>query len=396
MLRRRSTILLAGVTVASAAIAAVAAAAPPSIPADRPAEAAAPATRLERPPRTLLVALGGDVLNESSVNLAGAVAAGPGQRYDFAPVFAPVAPVIAAADLAICHAELPIGAPGERAGQYGRSPFGGNLLLAPNELAQGLADTGFDRCSTASNHSFDIGTPGIDSTLAALDAAGLSHTGTARSPEEAVAEVFAVNGIAVAHLAYTRSSNTVPPRDRWMLNRAVSAEQVVTDVRAVRARGAEVVIVSLHLGTELQREPTNTDVQFAYAITEPRGDARIDLLVHHGPHVVQHLAYVNGTFVHWSLGNFVSGMGTPSSGKYADQRTLDGLLATARFTETAPGVFRVDPWPVALCTSKIDRSVWPALAALGDPESVSAMSPARLAELRACAGRAIAAVGTVH
>ncbi len=393
MVRRRAALLFVTVVMAGA----TAGAAPPgTLGTDRPATATAPAVRLERPARTLLVALSGDILNESAVNLAGAAAAGPGERYDFAALFAPVAPIIAAADLAICHAELPIGAPGERPGLYGRSPFGGNLLLAPYELAQGLADSGFDRCSTSSNHSFDTGAAGIVSTLEALDAAGLTHVGTARSPEEATPDVLTVNGVRVAHLAYTRSSNTVPPREPRMLSRALSVQQVVADVRAARADGAEIVIVSLHLGVELQREPTDTDLQFAYAITDPRGDARIDLLVHHGPHVPQQLAYVNGTFVYWSVGNFVSGMGTPSSGKYADQRTLDGLLATARFTETTAGTFRVVPWPVALCTSKIDRSVWPAVAALGDPVAISAMTPARLAELRACAGRSIALMGTVH
>ncbi len=105
MLRRRTTLLCIALVAAGATVAATAAAAPGSI-SGSPATATAPAQRLDPPARTLLVALGGDVLNESAVNLAGAAAAGPGERYDFAPLFAPVAPVIAAADLAICHAEL--------------------------------------------------------------------------------------------------------------------------------------------------------------------------------------------------------------------------------------------------------------------------------------------------
>jgi poly-gamma-glutamate capsule biosynthesis protein CapA/YwtB (metallophosphatase superfamily) len=395
---RRATVLLVAVIMA-AGTAAAAAPTPTTPTTDTIAGAAtvsAPAQRLARPARTMLVALGGDVLNESAVNLAGAAAARPGQRYDFAPVFAPVAPVIAAADLAICHAELPIGAPGERVGLYGRSPYGGNLLLAPNELARGLADTGFDRCSTSSNHSFDTGVAGIVSTLDALDAAGISHVGTARTAEEAAAQVFTVNGIRVAHLAYTRTSNTVPPRDAWMLHRALSVNQVATDVRSVRAAGAEIVLVSLHLGTEMQREPTATDRQFATQLTGIGGDAHIDLLVHHGPHVVQPLELVNNTFVYWSVGNFVSGMGTAGSGRYADQRTLDGLLATARFTETTPGVFHVDPWPVVVCTSKLDRSVTAGVSALADPAWSAAAGPARLAEIRACVSRASSTLGRVN
>jgi poly-gamma-glutamate synthesis protein (capsule biosynthesis protein) len=350
----------------------------------RSASADATARRSSPPPRTFLVAMGGDILNENAVNAAGAAAAGPGERYDFAPVFAPVAEVISAADLAICHAELPIGAPGERPGQYGRSPYGGNRLLAPYELAQGLADTGFDRCSTASNHSFDTGVPGIVSTLDAFDRAGMSHAGTARNEAEAVPDVFVVDGIRVAHLSYTRSWNTDRPRDRWMVSGVASVEQVAADVEAVRARGAEVVIVSIHVGTEMLSAPTSGDRTFA---TDLVAAARIDLLVHHGPHVVQPVERVNGTLVYWSLGNFVSGMGTAGSGRYADLRTLDGLLATVRFTETSPGRFVTESQPVLVCTSRIDRSVHPAVSAMTDRATLAAMSPARQRELLECIAR---------
>ena len=37
-----------------------------------------------------------------------------------------------------------------------------------------------------------------------------------------------------------------------------------------------------------------------------------------------------------SVGNLLSGMGVPGTGKYEDLRTLDGLIATVRFTEVLP------------------------------------------------------------
>jgi hypothetical protein len=43
-----------------------------------------------------------------------------------------------------------------------------------------------------------------------------------------------------------------------------------------------------------------------------------------------------------------------------------------------------------------DGTVWPAIVALADPTAVASMSPARVAELRACAGRTTALMGTVH
>jgi poly-gamma-glutamate synthesis protein (capsule biosynthesis protein) len=84
--------------------------------------------------------------------------------------------------------------------------------------------------------------------------------------------------------------------------------------------------------------------------------ADIDLIVHHGPHVVQPVEVVNGTPVYWSVGNFVSGMGRPGTGRYADPRTSDGLLAVVRFTETSPGEFTAASRPVLLCNERSSRS----------------------------------------
>lgn len=83
-------------------------------------------------PRSVSVLLTGDVLPELPV-LATAEAAGvaAGVRYDFAPLFAPIAPLVQAHDLAICQMEIPIGLPDQQPGVYGRSPYGGNRILAP-------------------------------------------------------------------------------------------------------------------------------------------------------------------------------------------------------------------------------------------------------------------------
>jgi poly-gamma-glutamate synthesis protein (capsule biosynthesis protein) len=134
----------------------------------------------------------------------------------------------------------------------------------------------------------------------------------------------------------------------------------------------------------MQTGPTSGDRQFATALTAA---ADIDLVVHHGPHVVQPVERVNGAVVYWSVGNFVSGMGTAGSGRYADLRTLDGLLATVRFTETTPGRFTAESRPVVICTSRLDRSVHAAISELADPTAVAAMTDSRRRELLDCIAR---------
>lgn len=333
--------------------------APPNSPT-----ATVAARRVAAPPRTFSVAATGDVLTEDLVNQSAARSAAPGQRFDFAPLFAPIAPIISSADLAICHMEIPIGQPGARPGIYGRSPFGGNLLLAPYEIAAGLASTGFDRCTTASNHSNDLGVDGIDSTLDVLDTFGISHVGTARSPAEAIAPILHINGIRVAHLSYSRGSNTVLPQPTWRLNAVPSVQQVAADVVDARARGAEVVIVSIHILHELERGPIPADRAF---VTDLTAAAPIDLIIEHGPHVIQPVETVNGTPVFWSVGNLVSGMGRPGTGRYEDPRSADGLIATARFTAVPGQRFHVDVMPVLICDEYSARTVYPALTTLNDP-----------------------------
>lgn len=350
-----------------------------------PGGATAPALRLQPPKRTFTVAAVGDFLSEGLVNNQAAAAAPPGVRFDYEPLLRPVEPIIAAADLAICHMETPIGAPGAQVGFAGKNAYGTNNIAAAAELPGDLARVGFDRCSTASNHANDLGADGVRTTLEALDGAGLSHTGTARSAQEAAPRVIDVAGVRVGHVSFARNSNTGFPPEWWRVRQGVSAGNVIDDVAALRADGAEVVIVSLHVYVEMQNAPTAEDRAVVRDIV---AGAHPDLIVIHGPHVVQPVERVDGTLVFWSLGNFISGMGVPNRGKYSDPRTLDGLLATVRFTEQADGSWRTEPWTVLLCNVVGSRIVYPGLSTLADP----AIAPALRVQLDACAGRASSVV----
>lgn len=112
-----------------------------------------------------------DALREQAGRYAG------GQGFDFMPIFADVAPIVAAADWAVCHQETPVSL--DNVGLAGYPRFN-----APFELAEDQRAAGFDACSTASNHTVDLGLGGIQATLGALDLVGIEHTGSARSYEE--------------------------------------------------------------------------------------------------------------------------------------------------------------------------------------------------------------------
>ncbi len=159
--------------------------------------------------RTITIAATGDVLPHSPLWRQAAADAG-GDGYDFGPMFAEIEPVLASADLAICHLETPIAPVGE---EYSTSPLYG----VPPEIAEAIAGAGFDRCSTASNHAVDRGVAGVIRTVDVLEAAGVAQSGMARTEPESRPRVFEQHGIAISHLSYTYglNGNYVPPGEDW-------------------------------------------------------------------------------------------------------------------------------------------------------------------------------------
>jgi poly-gamma-glutamate synthesis protein (capsule biosynthesis protein) len=255
-----------------------------------------------------------------------------GSGYDFAPMFARVQPLLSSADLAVCHLETPVAPAGE---SLSTAPVYG----VPAEIAAGLASAGYDRCSTASNHSMDRGVAGIDATLDALHAAGLTTSGTARTAAEATTTLVDVKGIRVAHISYTFGLNGLrrPEDEPWRVA-LIADGNIVDAARAARARGAEVVVVSLHWGVEGVAAPTRYQLDLANWITAS-GD--IDLIIGHHAHVPQPIEQLNGTWVAYGLGNFLSNMPTDGERSWPAS-TQDGVILRVTIDEQPDGSFVVN------------------------------------------------------
>lgn len=276
-------------------------------------------------PRRFTVVGSGDVLLHQGL-WRQAASDGKGRGMDFRPLLAGVRPVVAGADLAICHLETPVGKPG--------GPFTGYpVFRVPPQVVPALRDTGFDACSTASNHSLDGGAEGVRRTLSALDAAGLPHAGTARSAaERARTTMLTAAGVKVALLSFTYGFNGIPLPDGepWLANQ-IQVGTILADARTARQRGAEVVIVSLHWGTEYRHDPTAFQTSVARRVL---GSPDVDLILGHHAHVVQPFAQIGGEWVAFGHGNLVSTQSFSAA-------TRDGVLSRFTFAETAPGRFQV-------------------------------------------------------
>jgi poly-gamma-glutamate capsule biosynthesis protein CapA/YwtB (metallophosphatase superfamily) len=298
-----------------------------------------------------------------------------GSGYDFTPLFSGIAPRISAADLAICHQEMPLSATDTRISGY-------PLFNTPHELATALAKTGFDRCSTASNHSIDRGQAGIASTLNALDAAHIAHTGTARSAAESRRiNIFTVRGVRLAHLSYTYGTNglRVPADAPWSVN-VTSLPAILAEAREARAAGAQFVILSMHWGTEYHVLPTpEQESQARTLLASPD----IDLILGDHAHVQQPVRRIAGKYVVYGLGNLIASQST-SAGLPA--QTQDGSLITVHVTgtTTARGSdYHVDKitYTPTYCPIGSYR-VLPVISALSDPTTPASLRSELKASLR--------------
>ncbi|WP_043732629.1 CapA family protein [Streptomyces zinciresistens] len=279
-------------------------------------------------PRGFTLVASGDVLPHTSVIDRARFDAG-GSGYDFRPMFAGAQSVVSRADLALCHMETVYGENGD----YTGSP----LFKSPPEVAKALAATGYDSCSTASDHSLDDGAGGILRTLNALDRARVKHAGTARAEGESrTVTVLRAGRAKVAHLAYTYGveDSPLPPGQPWAVSLA-DRKRIVADARAARRAGADVVVVSTHWGTEWQDAPDQRQQALARELTASRTGDRpdIDLILGTHAHVPQAYEKVNGTWVVYGMGDQIAGAMYNQQG-VQDPRGNESTIA--RFTFTPP------------------------------------------------------------
>jgi poly-gamma-glutamate capsule biosynthesis protein CapA/YwtB (metallophosphatase superfamily) len=277
-----------------------------------------PADSPERPPPVrLTVSASGDILIHSPV-YARALANGGGSEYDFEPMFAPIEPRIRRADLSLCHVETSM--------SEASPPSGYPLFNSPPSLASAISATGWDACTTASNHSVDLGEEGVDGTIDSLERARIEHTGTYASARASRRPLLLEHrGATIAVLSYTTDLNGLIPPTPWAVNLVEDPATVIADADRAVARGADAVIVNMHWSSGIVPEythvPSAAQREFASALAR---SGAITAIVGQGPHVVQPIERIAGTYVVFSEGNLISAQGLDSGLPAASQ---DGLIA---------------------------------------------------------------------
>lgn len=202
---------------------------------------------------------------------------------------------------------------------------------APPEMLDGLP---LDLLQLTNNHVLDVGDPGLEGTLAEVEARGYASTGV---DDPVTVEVA---GQAVSVLAYTWGINdrgATSTHDLHIvpfghLDEDVDLSGIAAEIGAARQAGVDQIVVLVHWGYEYEYYP---DPHFMILGREIVA-LGADLVVGEGPHCVQppEICHVNDPYV-------IPGVGTCSV------RTEDGVPRTAAIAYSL-GDFgtTLETWPL--------------------------------------------------
>ena len=160
-----------------------------------------------------------------------------------------------------------------------------------------------DAVSVANNHSGDYGKAAFMETLAQLDSVKILHFGGGENANTAHRPLWINrNGIKIAVLGYNEfkprsfEAGATTPGIAWSED-----SHVISDIRAARRAGADVVIPFMHWGWERETTPSERQRKLARKMI----NAGADIVVGSHPHVVQGAQIYRGKPIIYSLGNFV-------------------------------------------------------------------------------------------
>ncbi len=178
------------------------------------------------------------------------------------------------------------------------------VFRCPTESLPSLAANGIDVANLGNYHSGDFGEQALVDGRENLIGAGIGAVGAGRDLAEAgEPALFEINGWKIAVIGF----GGVAPDDGWYATEDSpgmrSGDHTPSMVEAVAAADAlaDLVVVTVHWGVELDTTPRLDDIEKARAMI----GAGADIIFGHHPHRMQPLEMVDGAAVFWSLGNFV-------------------------------------------------------------------------------------------
>ena len=204
--------------------------------------------------------------------------------------------LLSSADITIVNHEAP--APNH----HTYHPSGLVFTVDPDMLS-GVAEAGIDIVSLANNHIRNAGSTGVKQTIRNLRAAGIRTVGAGKDPSRARApSCLERAGLLVCFLGYDAINTAVHAVSD---TRAGAAElllkDVRADIRALRADGADVVVMLPHWGPEYVTRLFPQQRRQARAMVH----AGADVVLGAHSHVTGPVEFIDGVPVLYSMGDLI-------------------------------------------------------------------------------------------
>lgn len=319
----------------------------------QPTTTAAPTTTTEAPTTTepppphitstATIRSAGDVLIHIPIFNAAKTADG----YNFDNIFTYTDSLIEDSDYFVANLETVLAGSGK--------PYSGfPRFNSPDAIADALKKAGVDCLLTANNHTFDKNYDGVIRTQKVLKEKGFAYTGTRQSEEDKKYLIAKVNDINFGIVCYTfetpssggKSLNgisvdgkTAPLINSFKpSNLAPFYDDLSSQMKKMKKKGAEVITVYLHWGEEYQLTQNAKQKEIAQKLC----DMGVDVIIGGHPHVVQPVDLLTSTdkkhktVCVYSLGNVLSNQRRAYMGLKTGH-TEDGLVFEMTFSKYSDG-----------------------------------------------------------
>jgi len=164
---------------------------------------------------------------------------------------------------------------------------------------------GVDVANLGNNHAYDYGPQALLDTVANLKAHGIAPIGAGRDPKTAVAPaMFERNGWTIAVVGFDKVVDPWPTAVAAPGHPGTAAghdQDAMVRATAAAKKDADLVIVAIHWGVELDTVPRADDVQLGHRLVE----AGADIIFGGHAHRLQPIGVHQGRPIFYSLGNFV-------------------------------------------------------------------------------------------
>lgn len=248
-----------------------------------------------------------DAKNNASVY---ASSTGIATKYRFTEMYEGISDIIKNADISYVNHETPVA--GESFGISGYPDFN-----APSEIGNDLSEVGFDIINIANNHMLDMKEKGLRNSINYWNEKSAQHGitmigGYTKDDYDSI-RFIEKDGVKIALLSYLTFIN-----DSHKNSLSSSSELIIPyankntmtrQVGIAKENGADIIIVSMHWGTENDLKPRQSQIDYANHLAS----LGVDVILGTHSHTLQPVVWIDGenghrTLCAYSLGNLLSTM----------------------------------------------------------------------------------------